>query len=84
MRIDGSLSSLIQSASYPRSASTSFVEATRRGEPNAAAINDPTQRTSAPKRLRQTFQVLWSDLDQAMPRSIDVGYQKEGSRNDKW
>jgi hypothetical protein len=39
---------------------------------------------SAPKRLRQTFQVLWSDLDQAMPRSIDIGYQKEGSRNDKW
>jgi hypothetical protein len=84
MRIDVSLSSLIQSPSYPRSASTSFVEATRWGEPNTAAINGPTQRTSASKRLRQTFQVLWSDLDQAMPRRIDIGYQKEGRRNDKW
>jgi hypothetical protein len=61
---------------------TSFMEAT--AEENIAAINGPTQRTSASKRLRQTFQVLWSDLDQAMPWSIDVGYQKEGSRNDKW
>jgi hypothetical protein len=56
----------------------------QRAEKNIAAINGPTRRTSAPKRLRQTFQVLWPDLDQAMPRSIDVGYQKEGSRNDKW
>ena len=40
-------------------------------------------RISAPKRLCQTFQVLWSDLDQAMPRSIDIGDQKEGNRNDE-
>jgi hypothetical protein len=64
-----------------QSASTSFVEATRWGELNTATINGTTQRTSVPKRLRQTFQVLRSDLDQAMPWTIDIGYQKEGSRN---
>src|ERR1700730_14013349 len=51
------------------------------GEALTAAL--PTRRTSSPKRLRQAFQVLWIDVDQAMPRSIDIGDQKEGNRDDQ-
>jgi hypothetical protein len=38
---------------------------------------------STPRRLRQTFQILRTDLDEAMPCSIDVGDQNEGRRDDK-
>ena len=31
-----------------------------------------SRRGSAPERPRQTLQVLWTDADQTMPRSIDV------------
>lgn len=40
-------------------------------------------RLRCTERLRQTFQVLWPDLDQTVARSIYIGDQKEGKRNDQ-
>ena len=37
----------------------------------------------ATERLRQTFEILWTDVDQAMPRRIDIGDQKKGNRDDE-
>jgi hypothetical protein len=40
--------------------------------------------TSAPKRLGQTFRILRTDLDEVVPRRIDVGDQKaKGGRRDR-
>ena len=45
--------------------------------------NDPVGALLA-ERFRQTFQVLRTDVYQAMTWSIDIGDQHKGNRDDQW